>query len=328
MSFNVNFLGGIPYNPDNLHIPPNDKKGVPNIFPAIPSTRLLGYSFNQMFKAYWTVRSFKVTVTASVIDTSDPFSQFILGGGTSAGIVGATAGLASINAPKDGSISAAGYTKIYSKSSKRVRKAREGILNNKTQADVNKENPLDLDEDIDPNKLQSFIYGTNEGTLCSAGPVHIFSTNNVTIILDFSDIKYYAYRRTRLYWPNTTIDIAVPTAGATFSNIRRGNVLLDGNIGITNSALSFVNLNVPDTLANLSSLYLTSATYSTQIANVNIDIRPGKRCCDRFLWDGKDNERQKDSETKTPNEDSEESCEDVCGYDEEHGVYAKKIEKL
>jgi hypothetical protein len=335
MSFNVNFLGGIPYNPDNLHIPQNDKKGTPNIFQSPASTRILGYSFNQMFAAYWTVRSFEINVTAQVTDTADPLSQFIAGGGTSAGIIGATAGLGSISQPQDGGVGARGYTKIYSKYSKRVRKAREGIINNITQPkfrDLGSQS-LDLDENIDPNKLISHIYKPNEGTLCSAGPVHIFSKNNVSVVLDFSDIRYFAFRRSRLYWPNVTINISVPAAGAAFGNTIPQIITPSASIG-RGGGLSFINLNVPGIAANLGTTLISSQITTNQIANVTIDIRPGKRCCDRFFWDGKDEERIEDSETKTPREDSKDTCESVCGDEDENlqegltgGVYAKRIDK-
>jgi len=336
MSFNVNFLGGVPYNPDNLHIPQNDKKGTPNIFPSPASTRILGYSFNQMFAAYWTVRSFEIRVVASVISASDPFSQFISAGGTTGGIVGAIGGLGAISTPAQGFTSARGYTKIYSKYSKRVRKAREGIINNITQPefeDLGSES-LDLDEDINPNKLISHIYKPNEGTLCSAGPVHIFSKNNVSIIIDFSDIRYFAFnRRTRLYWPNVTIFVSAGTAS--FGNTISSQILPGPpGLGLIAQPLPIINLNVPGVAANLGDRLINSQKSLSQFANVTIDIRPGKRCCDRFFWDGKDEERVADSETKTPKEDSKDTCESVCGDEDENpqegltgGVYTKRVDK-
>lgn len=309
MSFNVNFLGGIPYNPDNLHIPTNDQKGTPNIFPARASTRLLGFAFNGMFSTYWTVKSFEISVTARVIDNIDPFAQFIAGGGTSGGIIGSLAGVGSISQSQDGGIAARGYTKIYSRYTKRVR----------TKS-------LDLDENIEPNKLECFTYKPNEGTLCSAGPVHVFSKNNVSIIIDFSDIRYLPYRGLGLYWPNVTINVLVPTAGAAFGNTIPSIRNPSSSLGF-GGGFSIINLNFPGAIANLGANFINSQISTNQIANVNIDIKPGKRCCDRFFWDGKDKEREEDSRTKASREDSEDTCNDVCGDDEEKGVYAKRIEK-
>lgn len=340
MSFNVNFLGHIPYNPDNLHRPQNEKKDAkPPISPTFSSGRLLSFSFHEMMKLYWTVRSFEIGVRVTVTDTTDPLSQFIAGGGTSAGALGAQAGLASITPAKNGSVIAQGYTKIYSKYNKRVRKSREGIINGITQCNFNNlgSECLDLDDKINPNRLESHIYKPNEGTLCSAGPVHIFQDSNVLIILDFSDITYFSLRPLgeRFYWPNVTILIRVPNAGASFGNQIQSQVLTSPNsIGFTNQALSFINLNVPGATNNLGSTQIFSQLFNTQIANVVIDIKPGKRCCDRFFWDGKDEDRQKDSDTKTPRPDSKESCEDVCGDEDpaplkglSGGVYAKFAKK-
>lgn len=340
MSFNVNFLGHIPYNPDNLHHPQNEKKDAkPPILPTVSSGRLLSFSFYEMMKLYWTVRSFEIRVGATVADTVDPFSQFLAGGGTSGGIIGAQAGLASTTQARNGGVTAKGYTKIYSKYNKKVRKSREGIINSITQPDFNDLGGecLDLDDEIDPNMLESHIYKPNEGTLCSAGPIHIFSDPNVLIVLDFSDIIYFSLRPVgaRFYWPKVTILINVPSAGASFGNQIRSQVLTaPGSFGFTNQPLSFINLNVPGSANNLGSTQINSQLFTTQIANVTIDIRPGQRCCDRFSWDGKDEDRQEDSETKTPREDSEESCKDVCGDEDPDpskkltgGVYAKRSEK-
>jgi hypothetical protein len=328
MSFNVNFLGGIPYNPDNLHIPINDAKGIPNSFPSPFSTRILGYSFKQMFTAYWTVRSFEIDVNAAVIDNTDPLSEFLNSGGGRDGIFGAIIGLNSLSSARDGITIANGHTKIYSKYSKRVRKAREGIFNNITQPNFNDlgSEALDLDEEINPNKLVSHFYGTNEGTLCSAGPVHIFNKNNVNIIIDFSDIKYYTSGRSRFYWPNVTINVSVPNAGANFGNTIPPRII-SGGIGGVGGGISNISLNVNGVSVNLGSSRINSQISTRQIANVNINIKPGKRCCDRFLWDGKDQERKEDSETKTPREDSKNTCKDVCGDDDLNGVYSKIVQK-
>jgi hypothetical protein len=332
MSFNVNFLGNIPYNPDNLHTPKNYRRGITESGKPVPQilSRPIGYTFKDMFRLYWTVRSFEIIASAEVFDFRDTLSEFILGGGVNiSASAAANLVLQQASSRLEGGTSARGYTKIYSKHTKKIRKANSEMFN-----DLGPES-LDLDENITPNILESHIYGTNEGTLCSAGPVHYFRRNNVFISIDFSDIKYYSLnsRGPRLYWPLVRILITVPSAGAVF-----GNIITDGSIifppGVVagvGAGFSFVNLNAGGALITNLNQITSSLASRTQLAFVNIDIRPGKRCCDRFLWDGKDNERKIDSETTGNNKDT---CESVCGDEDENlregltgGVYSKRVDK-
>jgi hypothetical protein len=355
MSFNVNFLGHVPYNPDNLHRPVNEKQdSKPPLIPQPSSGRLISFSLEQMMKIYWTVRSFKIKIAISILDTVRPLDIFLNAGGAGAGLLGASAGLAAVEqqlGDGNGFLGLEGYTKIFTKYHKKVRKSREGIIDGITQPLFGypelKDTFLDLDPEIDPNRLESHIYRPNEGTLCSAGPVHIFQEKTATIVLDFSDVLYFSLRTRgpRLYWPKITIYIGVPgAAGAAFGNQIFGQVNEDTR---TSSSNNFpppaINLNFPGAVDNLGSTQISSQIRTTQIANVNIDIRPGDRCCDRFLWDGKDQDlqdpenkvfRENDVQTKTPKENSVDSCKDVCGDADSDpskgltgGVYLKRAKK-
>jgi hypothetical protein len=309
MNFNINFIGQIPYNPDNLHKPKNEL----NQNPVFASDRPFGIPFREMFRLYWTVKSFEVNLSALVIDTRDPLSDFLIGGSRIESINLASLGQLTSSG---GSINIKQYTKIYSKYSKRVRKAREGIINNQTQSDVGGDQALDLDEEIDPNKLEAFTYKTNEGNLCSAGPVHFITNSNLNIIIDFSDIVFLQ----NLYWPRFTILGNVPGAKVSFGNAIRGQVIFNGGVGlgsITTGGIDFTG-------ALRNKLQINATISNTQTLLVQGSIKPGKRCCDRFLWDGKDKERLELSDD--PNNDGN-SCDKVCGDDEEKGVYAKTINR-
>lgn len=313
MSFNVNFIGQIPYNPDNLHRPKNDV----NVNPLFATNRPFGIPFREMFRLYWTVKSFEVNFSALVIDTRDPLYDFLIGGGGLQGINFTTLGQANANG---GSININGHTKIYSKYAKKVRKAREGIINGETQSDVGGEQALDLDENIDPNKLESFTYKPNEGTLCSAGPIHFIKKNNLNITIDFSDIVFLQ----NLYWPKFTIVGYVPVADVSFGNHIAGQVIFTGGFGIG----GFVTGGVDFFGALRNKLDINAVISNTQTLLIQGSIKPGKRCCDRFLWDGKEKERLESSDN--PNNDpnnNDNPCNKVCGDDEEKGVFAKPLNK-
>lgn len=353
MSFNVNFLGGIPYNPDNLHLPSGIRTNTLGQSRVLYPERMLGYGFNEMFKNYWTVKSYKITLGAQVVDGRDLLSEFIAAGGTSAGILGAIGGLAVIQSqPPVGGFNTIGYTKIYSKYDKKVRKSREGIIGGQTQFDGFGATALDSDPEITPNILESHIYRPNEGTLCSAGPVHVFTYsaqgrglagNYAQVILDFSDIKYYAVNNSppRLYWPKIKIFISLPNVGAVFGTQLNSSQYVNSPYSFVLGRTTF-NLNVQGVSKNLvrindfSTSYISSVMATTHIANINLDIRPGDRCCDRFFWDGQDEERNKSSEVpEYVGPLNDEPCKQVCGDDdinisegfETGGVFAKQSEK-
>lgn len=287
MSFNINFLGTIPFNPDNLHIPENIKDKRP-LFRNRPA----GFFFNEMAQMYWTVRSFNINLSITPISFQDPVATF-LGAGGAFGGVGIAGGLAAVEQQQSSQPVPTvinGYTQIVNKHTKKIRKAREGVLNSKTQADFGGKTSLDMDESIDPNILESRIYKPNEGTICAAGPLHRLLKNGVLFKIDFSDI---VIRRNR-YYP--VIEILGASQGYTFS-----------------SAIGFGNRGIID-------VYMYSQRIPLYIASDNIyttffgtgSIKAGDRCCDRFFWDGKDDLRSKEEDCKSCNDDPK-----------ENGVYMK-----
>jgi hypothetical protein len=330
--FNVNFLGNIPYSFDSLHIPSglSPKERIEKID---SNQRIIGFTLNQMMEAYWTVRSFEVSVGITVTDTVDPVSIIVSAGGQTS-LPALTAGsIIAAEAIKVGLLNKKGHTKIFSKYEIIRRNEVEGIIKNKTQKDRGGDAALDVKKDPEPYILNSHIYKPNEGTLCSAGPVHMFTGENCKVVLDFSDIKYLNLSNNQkgpaFYYPKTLIYAAVPTAGAAFSNMISPLSLIRPNFTLLPKSLAFINLNVKGAVSNRGPQLINSQMYFGQIANVNIDIKPGKRCCDRFYWDGADEKREK-GELPNPNlsanVNNDEPCKDVC-KDEEKGVYSRPLNK-
>ena len=154
MSFNVNFLGSVPYNTDLLP---------ERSFAVGPGTeRPIGFAVNEMCNLYWTVRSFKVNFTA-----------FVAG----------DLSVASCN-----SAFVKGYTKLFNGNVVRIREQPSHIDNSKTQTSIA------LDKTVDPNKLIQRFSPVNEATICSAGPSHrIASSVGTYVLIDFSDIVITSY---------------------------------------------------------------------------------------------------------------------------------------
>jgi hypothetical protein len=280
MAFNINFLGSIPFNPDNLHIPQNSKIKTP-----IMKDRPCGFFLSEMLQMYWSVRSFKINLSITPINFQDPVATF-LGAGGGFGGAGAVGGLAAVNQQMSSAPVALGinaYTQIVNKYTKKIRKAREGVINNQTQADVGGSTALDFDEKFEPpdNIIESRTYKPNEGTICAAGPLHRALKQGCLVIIDFSDI---VIRRNR-YYP--LIKITGAAQGYSFS-----------------SSIGFGNRGVID-------IYMSSQRIPIYIDSDNIyttfigfgSIEPGKRCCDRFYWDGKDEVRAKEKDCTSCNDD-------------------------
>lgn len=303
MAFNVNYLAGtfnglIPLNIDGWQKangqfadryiggqPVNDTK-------LRYSTKMFT---SNLFEAYWTVRSFKIDFRILLVDFGDPLAAYMLGGGSTSTIIGATAGLAAAsNSIGGNSLSAKGYTKMYHRNYKTVLK---NSKNKKT---------LEPDEKADPNPLEGFIFKPNEGTLVSPGPVHIFTSKqkNLSIKIDFSDILY----RNNLYYPKITI------SGRTTSF----SFEVGPNFGAGASLhyIYFMGSMIPIGVKSFS----TNPT-SIPIVIFNCTIEPGERCCDRFYWDGKDKEREEDCDSCNDNISTDPSSTDEAL--EKEGVYAK-----
>jgi hypothetical protein len=262
MSFNVNFLGHLPYNPDEL---PER-----NYLTGSGSDRPIGLTLGEMVKLYWTVRSYRVRIGSSSIGGDDPFTQFIEGGGNTGGIIGANAGLANINLGGSGNnANLNGYTKIINTYRKKIRKEREGVINGVTQKTV------EIDKSISPNIITSSIVRVNEGVLCSAGPIHTFVGASGYVKIDMSDIVFAK----RLYWPK--IFILLQSSSLSMSSKIAGYA---GNINVLGGVKFSTYGVIP--------FYGSSFSRNTPtLVSVDGSIEIGTRCCDRFYWDGGDESR-------------------------------------
>lgn len=267
MAFNVNFLGHIPYNPDEL---PER-----NFLTGDGTERPLGFSLAEIARLYWTVRSFNVNIRSLTIGGNDPLTQFLNAGGSSGGIIGANAGLASINSGgAGGDPILRGYTKIRNIYRKKIRVEREGVINGITQKSIV------IDKSVSPNMLTSSIINVNEGTLSSAGPIHTYTGVYGYVQIDMSNIIFAK----RFYWPK--IIILLQSSSISFSSKLSGvfNVSVSGGVNFAN--LGSINL------------YGYSASGPLSFASISGGVSIGNRCCDRFFWDGKDDSRFSASDCK------------------------------
>jgi len=289
---NINFLGHIPFNPDLLL----DKGRFRD--------RPVGLNYLDLIKMYWTVRSFKVRIAIQTIAQDDPLTTFFLAGGTSGGILGATAGLAAVNqslgrAP--GTVSINGYTKIQGSYQKKVRKQKttsshfegidDGILPSPGE---NLEN-LEIDTSVSNPYLFSNTQKPREGDLCSAGPVHTIISGGAYLRIDFSDIVFFQ----RKYWPKIIFLAASGDSRYSTSPLIGFDLPIRGSINLMGNPLK---------------LYADITFSATRIippfAIAAGSIEPGDRCCDRFFYDGYDDVR-------------EQECKEECG-DGPKGVYREQ----
>jgi hypothetical protein len=255
MSFNVNFLGHLPYNPDQL---PERR-----YITGTGTDRPIGLVFQEIVKLYWTVRSYEVSISSSIA-VDDVFERFLRGGAGGTDIRGSVAGLGSINLGAT-NFSLKGYTKIKNLYTKKIRKERDGIFDGVTQKTV------EIDKTVSPNILSSSIVNVNEGTLCSPGPVHTLVGSSGYLKIDMSDI----IQSKGLYWPKISLILQSFSLG--FSSIAGAgnNVTVLGGVNFSNYGII--------TLYGTNSVFGSSVSASV-VGNVNI----GKRCCDRFYWDNAD----------------------------------------
>lgn len=300
MSFNINHIGHLPINPDNLL---NSKQLL---------KRPTGFNYLDIIKMYWTVRSFKVNINILNSNMEDPVLNFMLAGGTTGGILGALAGLAAVESSinrNPGSLSMSGYTKITHKYKKTIRKKRTSSVPFEiAKRDKNNQNILDQinieegdfkpDPDIENNILYTQNLKPNEASLCTLGPVHTLIRPQGYLVIDLSDIIVYQKK----YWPIISF---LGTAGDTTYT---SNPMFSSNAEVI-GGFYIMNYLVP--------LYADMTFSITRINGIivaNGDVIPGDRCCDRFLWDGKDEVRL---------EKGGDECKKNCSDDTIDGVYKK-----
>ena len=273
MAFNIQTFGHIPYNTDNLP---------ERTYISGPGTlRPIGFALRDIMKLYWTVRSFKVT--AALISITDPFTAFMLGGGSSGTIVGSEVGLAAAGAAIAAGVPAFnGRTRIRNKYTYKNRLQPSLVFKGKTQTSVQ------LDKKKYPilqNKYKEI--GINEGSLCSAGPVHSFGGGQGGITIDFSDIikigaMYYPRIYILLYGGSFVVTSSVNTTGSDGREVvgsNPGNMVIIGGI-------SFGKWGV-----------IPMYGWSALVVNVSLaagSIQIGERCSDRFYFDGQDLARETD----------------------------------
>lgn len=288
---NINFLGHIPFNPDLLL----DKGRFKD--------RPVGIGYLDLIKMYWTVRSFKVKISIQTIANDDPLATFILAGGTSGGIAGALGGLAAVNqsaARAPGSVSINGYTKIEGSYQKKIRKQKttsspfEGIDNGILPSPGENLENLEIDTSVKDPNLFANIKKPKEGDLCSAGPVHSIGSGGGYLRIDFSDIIYFQ----RKYWPK--IIFLAASGDSRFSTspflVKGYDLPVNGSINLMGYPIKIYG-DITFSMGRLIPPFAIAAG----------NIEPGDRCCDRFFYDGFDEER-------------EQQCKEECG-DGPKGVY-------
>jgi hypothetical protein len=259
----LNHFGFLPANPDN-----NLNSSVYGEGTDYP----VGFSFSEVFKMYWTVRSFN----CSIAGITDEW----LGGGSITSILEAIGAVQSANNGLNNSQDVlSGYTKISDNFIQKLRKGKrdlskpeediytfEGIKNSETQKQISATSTKEL------KSIQSSVF---EETLFSLGPVHVLPAssglNNSGIIINFSETKFAK----NLYWPKISIN------SKNFSSSIKSSL---------KEAIGGVNFN-----GSIIKMYYVGNSYSvTPIINGSITI--GQRCCDRFLYDAFDQERREKKE--------------------------------
>lgn len=293
----------IPYNPDNL----------PEAGYAVgPGTeRPVGFiNLDLIARLYWSVKNFRVAISAvPLFDFT--FEAFLLGGGFTGTIIGATAGVATATATQPIPIALTGRTNLLHIFSKKVRRVRDGVYKNLTQEQFflsekektensedsdNEENALDIDPDknLENNYLVSRFYNFKEGILVSPGNYHTLVTNQGVVFINFSDIIYAK----RQYWPKIMIFMGNPAGGASFrSALLIRDPLFSASLKNLDNVSAFLKTgigsryNVPviggvSFIGGFIPLYGTIGMTASNTYSIFGSIEIGNRCCDRFYFDG------------------------------------------
>jgi len=270
-NFYINNLGCVPFNTDNV---PDS-----SYVTGSGSKRPIGLTLVEMTELYWTVKSYKVDI--SVIDlNSDPFTQFLLAGGSSGSIIGSLNGIAAANQSltqsPTGSLS--GRTKIFNAYRRKNRVCKTSKNDDGFLYDCYG-NIIDTKDCTNLNISKTFIAAdkdADEARLCVAGPIHSLASSNGQgyVQINFTDIIY----SNGLYWPIIIILLGngesiltsdISSLGANQNNYNIGGIIF-GSYGVI-------------TLSGYSTRSLQPVFYSVQGA-----IKIGERCCDRFYFDGID----------------------------------------
>lgn len=334
MSFNVNYLAGtpeglIPLNKDSWL--KKDRKLI-DIYqpPGQPQLtiqeRTQPFFTRELFDAYWTVRSFKVSfrlITSSLrhgqeaAKILEPYEN--VGFMTSKQLrekIGESKVEELLNLKTAFKIE--GYTKTRHRYYKTIQELKDG-----------KETGYDnfAERAIGNSPKIGFIYKPTEGSLPSPGPVHFLGRSNFTFELDLSDILYYRIsiedksksknkevkndsfwnkvsQTTGWYRPRIVIQ-AITDEGRISTDFGIGGLVGKGN--------GIFDVEFMEGESYLPVYYFWFGGKGRTIL-ADCKITPGDRCCDRYFWDGVD---RKDT---CPSCSDEESPKDTS----KDGVYLKE----
>jgi hypothetical protein len=276
--FYINNFGLIPFNTDSVQ----DSSYVT----GRNTKRPIGLTLQEITQLYWTVKSFKVNISA--IDMNiDPLSLFLSAGGGTGGIIGATAGLATVGLSLAGSISAGinGRTKIHGTYKRRNRKCKTASKNSEKFLYDNSGNIIDTKGCASLVAEKEFVAAeldTDEARLCVAGPIHSIPSPNGQgyVQINFTDIVY----ANRLYWPIIIVLLGdgefILTSDIMSLGVNQNNYNI-GGINFGNYGIIF--------MSGYSTKTLQPVFYS-----VSGSIQIGERCCDRFYFDGFDRNKTDD----------------------------------
>jgi hypothetical protein len=272
--FSLNYMGYIPFNPDNL---PERR-----LLVGQGTDRPIGFSSESMHNLYWNVRSFKVGISS--LSNTDPLTAFLTGGGTSGGIIGILNGLSAANLELSKGVGTLnGNTKIINRISL---KNREGMK--KSEKEKSNLKIIDARKEGVPRVTFSREENPNEGTICGAGPVHSLTGFLGRVEIDFSNIIYVR----RLYWPVITISLGERFNESISSWTVRYNPELDRNefkigFGQISGGISFQGG------SGTIPLFASQTGPLPPTLRVGLGtISPLKTCCGYFFHDGRDERRE------------------------------------
>jgi hypothetical protein len=324
----VNYLGEIPINPDDLPLPDNQYRR--RLFVGNGSDRPIGFTFKEMALLYWKIRSFKFNITG-ILPPRDALADFLTAGGASGGVAQATGGLEVVNLLGNAlpnSFNASGSTKISIASRVRNRIKDRNIeeasledLNNINLAQKSDRDRKIFGDDNGPyaskvlhtrrnrdNKKTGNDYravNVNEGSLPAAGPVHKFSNNGCSLVIDFS----YIVKKKYLYYPRIIVTTPWGNSWVSFSSETETEYGLKTNFNTSYSSMSSIYANIFFKNGGLIPIYYFSELQVGQtgmrglmgpIINGDISIMSqgsssglasATSCCSRFYYDDSDKYR-------------------------------------
>jgi hypothetical protein len=204
---NVNVLG-------NFYLDDPDNLPERSFLTGTGTDRPIGFTQSRFARFFWTYRSFKCS--AFGVLPIDQFGAFLAAGGTTGGIIGATAGIAAAIS-SNGVVAFTTNTRVAVVNRAKIRVTEEEINNGVTQGNakiVGKlknpdiKNPLELDSVITPNILGSFNNDVNEGST-SIGSYHFGFSNNGLLLIDFRDTVVIR----NIYWPKIILQFGPSSGG-------------------------------------------------------------------------------------------------------------------